>query len=217
MRNIFNDESGNLNSLLQLGMVVVIVGVVGTFGLYLNEKTSDKTALTDLTSADILISLANNSVNFTDDARLNVTNHTGVTAKFYLNLTANGNLPYGDYEININGTNAAATANLTTNLTNNITVNRSFTVTNPTANTVKLTRITKGTTGNTNIDISENDANFSTTTTLGTNRDTYYNSSTDVTDTIETGWSFMSIIMLVAAAVVILTLLFGVFGGYMRF
>jgi len=47
--------------------------------------------------------------------------------------------------------------------------------------------------------------------------DTYYNASLDVVDTVETGWDFASIVVLVAAAAVILGMLFGVFGGYMRF
>jgi len=43
--------------------------------------------------------------------------------------------------------------------------------------------------------------------------DTYYNASTNVVSTVETGWDFTEIVILALAAGLILSAIFAVFGG----
>jgi len=46
--------------------------------------------------------------------------------------------------------------------------------------------------------------------------DTFYNASTDVVASVETGWDFTEIVIIAIAAGLIIAAIFGVIGGYIK-
>jgi nicotinamide riboside transporter PnuC len=82
---------------------------------------------------------------------------------------------------------------------------------------VIVTWNTKGTAGNVaTTDTVTNGAWAAATLTGGVNSATFYDTSQNVSDTVETGWDFTEIVIIAVAAALIIAAIFSVVGGYIK-
>lgn len=200
-------------------MILALVGILGSVTIYISEKVDDKTALDPGVAASGTLTL---SGNVSCNELVNITNVAGTKVTFEYNITSGGctaaTATYVTVTLaaNQNTTTIAAT-NLTTIINANATIADTMTASSN-LGIVTLTYDTIGVAGN-SVSLAETLAAGAWSGTAlagGTATDTYYDTSQNVSGSVETGWSFTEIIVIALAAALIIAAIFSVIGGYIK-